>query len=87
MERSKPQTSETVKAPSMLLSLQLLDCLELLLALRVEMDITGGDREALMMTRGRENLWLNDVVAIIDTCVSPVWTDKLLLPITSCRCH
>ncbi|GFX52052.1 hypothetical protein TNCV_4653811 [Trichonephila clavipes] len=87
MERSKPQTSETVKAPSMLLSLQLLDCLELLLALRVEMDITGGDREALMMTRGRENLWLNDVVAIIDTCVPPVWTDKLLLPITSCRCH
>ncbi|GFR27651.1 hypothetical protein TNCT_624991 [Trichonephila clavata] len=87
MERSKPQTSETVKAPSMLLSLQLLDCLELLLALRAEMGITGGDREALMMTRGRENLWLNDVVAIIDTCVPPVWTDKLLLPITSCRCH
>ncbi|GFT36949.1 hypothetical protein NPIL_91651 [Nephila pilipes] len=87
MERSKPQTSETVKAPSMLLSLQLLDCLELLLALRAEMGITGGDREALMTTRGRENLRLNDVVAIIDTCVPTAWIDKLLLPITSCRYH
>ncbi|GIX99645.1 hypothetical protein CDAR_487621 [Caerostris darwini] len=75
------RASETVKTPSVLLSLQLLGCPELLLALKGEMELPK------VTERARKSWRFNDVVAIIDTCVPLVRIDKLLLPITSCRRH
>ncbi|GIX74394.1 hypothetical protein CEXT_453261 [Caerostris extrusa] len=75
------RASETVKTPSVLLSLQLLGCPELLLALKGEMELPK------VTERARKSWGFNDVVAIIDTCVPLVRIDKLLLPITSCRRH